>query len=297
MRIFVTGGTGFIGSAVVRELLAAGHQVVGLARSEEGAAALVRAGAEVHSGSIHDPESLYRGAAAADGVIHLAFTNLSVSTDYAASCQADVHAIDVMGKALEGSGRPFVVTSVTSILAPDGGGREESAVWEAHPRTAPEKTALAYASRDVRACVVRLPSSVHGTGDKGFVPELIRIARTTGASCYVGDGSNRWPAVHREDAAVLYRLALEQAPAGARLHAVGDEGVSLRDIARVIGVRLGLPVVSIPREEADSHFGWLARFAVSDHPASSFLTRRQLGWVPVQPSLLADMEQGYFHHD
>lgn len=296
MRVFVTGATGFIGSAVVRELLEAGHQVVGLARSDTATAALTAAGADVHRGALDALDSLRSGAAAADGVIHLAF-NFS---DYARAVAADLRAVETVGAALEGSSKPFVVTSgtsvLTSLLPPGRLGTEEDSVDAgsvAVYRTAVENAAIALAERGVRSSVVRLPS-VHGPGDHGFVPTLIDIARTKGISAYVGDGSNRWPAVHRLDAARLFRLAVEAAPAGSWLHGVDDEGVPFRDIAGVIGRRLNLPVVSISREEADSHFGWLGAIASVDNPTSSALTQERLGWRPVHSALIPDLEQGHY---
>ncbi|WP_379131076.1 SDR family oxidoreductase [Paenibacillus sp. sgz500958] len=296
MRVFVTGATGFIGSAIVRELLDAGHQVLGLARSDKAAAALTAVGAEVHRGSLDDLDSLRSGASAADGVIHTAYTIISDTTDYAASSQADARAIEAMGEALEGTNRPFVVTSVTSLLASDGSqiSTEDTPISKAHFRAVGEEMALSFAARGVRVSVIRLPSSVHDADDTGFVPSLISIARSKGVSAYVGDGTNRWPAVHRLDAANLYRLALEAAPAGAKLHAVSDEGIAIRDIAEVIGRNLSLPMLSITLQEAGGHFAWLSRFVALDHPASSALTRQQLGWHPVHPLLIADMERVYF---
>jgi nucleoside-diphosphate-sugar epimerase len=294
VRVFVTGATGFIGSAVTRELIDAGHQVVGLARSDQAAASLKAAGAEVHRGALDDLDSLRSGAAASDGVVHLAFANVDASTDYAASCQADVRAIEALGETLAGSDRPFAVTSVTVLLATGHLGTEDTPISTTHLRGAPERAALAFASRGVRVSAVRLPPSVHGTGDRGFVPTLIGIAREKGVSAYVGDGSNRWPAVHRLDAAQLYRLALETAPAGARLHAVAEEGVPLRDIADIIGRHLGLPVTARSPEEADGHFSWLARFVSLDNPVSSVLTQKRLGWHPARPGLVPDLEEGHY---
>lgn len=291
MRVFVTGATGFIGSAIVRELIGAGHQVVGLARSDKSAASLIEAGAEVHRGDLDDLDSLREAAHAADGVIHTAFPAISPTTDFAAACQTDVTVIKTLGEALAGSNRPFVVTSVITLLPTGHLGTEDAPVTEGHPRLASEEAALSFSSRGVRVSVVRLPPSVHGTGDRGFVPDLIHIARDKGFSAYVGDGLNRWPAVHRFDAALLYRLALETAPPGARLHAIGDEGVSFHEIAGVIGKHLKLPVVSIPPEEASSHFSWLASFVPLDNPASSALTQKLLGWYPEQPGLLPDMDR------
>lgn len=292
MRFFVTGATGFIGSAVVRELLVAGHQVLGLARSDRAATALKEAGAEVHRGDLDDLDGLREAAAAADGVAHLAF--IHDFSDFPAAAETDRRAITAMGEALAGSGRPFVVTSGTLTLAP-GRTATEQDVAQNHtvPRRS-EQAALAFVERGVRASVVRLPPSVHGEGDHGFVPRLIEIAREKGASAHPGDGSNRWPAVHRLDAARLYRLALEAAPAGSRLHGIHEEGVAVRDIAEVIGRRLDLPVTSIPRETAADHYGWLGAFITADGPASSALTRELTGWRPTQQGLLADLEEGHY---
>ena len=296
MRVFVTGATGFIGSAIVKELIAAGHAVVGLARSDAAAASLLGAGAEVHRGSLEDLESLRGGASAADGVIHTAF--IHDFSNLAAAGKTDNVAIETLGAALAGSGRPLVVTSGIALLTPGRLGREEDAADTgsgAGHRLASEKTALSMASRGVRASLVRLPPSVHGDGDHGFVPALIGIARRAGASAYVGDGQNRWPAVHRLDAAHLFRLALEKGSAGAKFHGVADEGVPVRQIAEVIGRRLGLPVVAKSPEEAAGHFGWIAHFLGIDCPASSARTRNELGWRPEQPGLLADLDrEAYF---
>lgn len=295
MRVFVTGATGFIGSAIVQELLGAGHQVLGLARSEEAAQALVAAGAEVHRGALDDFDSLRRGAAASDGVIHTAFVH--DFSAYATAGETDRRAVEALGAALAGSDRPFVITSGITVLTPGRLATEEDALdtnAASAPRIPSEETVRALASQGMRASVVRLPPSVHGDGDHAFVPALIGIARSTGVSAYGGDGLNRWPAVHRLDAAHLFRLALEQGTAGARYHGVADEGVPVRDIAAVIGRHLNLPVVAKSPEEAADHFGWLGYFLSIDCPASSALTQQRLGWHPSQPALLADLEQGRY---
>ena len=273
MRIFVTGATGYIGSAVVRELIAAGHKVLGLNRSDKGAAKLKEAGAEVHQGSLDDLDSLRSGAAIADGVIHLAFKH--DFSDFAGSLATDLQVIETVGEVLEGSGKPFVTTAHANGTASDNAAR-------------------ALAKRDVRTSIVKLAPSVHGEGDKGFVPIMINIACEKGFSAYIGDGSNRWPTVHRLDAARLFRLALEAAPAGSQLDGVGDEGIPLRDIANVIGRHLNLPVVSISREEAEAHFGFLGTFAALDIPRSSVRTQELLNWRPVHPTLIVDLEQGHY---
>jgi nucleoside-diphosphate-sugar epimerase len=298
MRVFVTGATGFIGSAIVPELLDAGHEVVGLARSDASAAALERAGADVHRGDLDDPDSLRRGAETADGVIHCAFVH-----DFSRMPEAgrtDLRAVETFGEALAGSGRPLVVTSGIGLLAPGRlateDDRPDPGSHAAH-RVPSEVTTLALAGRGVRSSLVRLPPSVHGEGDHGFVPRLIDIAREKGVSASIGDGSNRWPAVHRVDAARLYRLAVESAPAGTVLHSVADEGVATREIADVIGRHLDVPVTTIAPAEAESHFAWLGGFFAADVPASSARTRAMTGWVPEQPGLLADLEEGhYFAH-
>jgi nucleoside-diphosphate-sugar epimerase len=295
MRVFVTGATGFIGSAIVPELIASGHQVVGLARSDRSAAALAAAGAEVHRGDLEDPESLRTGAAAADGVIHCAFIHDFTQLD--SSGRTDLRAVETFGAALEGTGRPLVVTSGTGLLAPGRVATEDDAAdpaSHAGHRVPSEVATLALAARGVRSSLVRLPPSVHGEGDHGFVPVLIDIARRTGVSGYVGDGSSRWPAVHRLDAARLFRLALEAAPAGSVLHGAAEEGVPTREIAAVIGRHLGVPVTAISPDAAGDHFGWLGAFFAADVPASSALTRERLGWTPEQPGLVADLEAGHY---
>jgi nucleoside-diphosphate-sugar epimerase len=295
MRTFVTGATGFIGSAVVRELIDAGHEVVGLARSDGAAATLETAGADVHRGALEDLDSLRSGAAAADGVIHTAYIH-DVSQMQSAA-QADLRAIETLGAALEGSGRPLVITTGTALIKPGSVVTEEDAIdpaTAAHPRAGAEPIAKALASRGVRSSIVRPGASVHGEGDHGFVPVLIDLARDKGVSAYIGDGSNRWPAVHRLDAARLYRLTLEKATAGSVLHAVGDEGVPTREIAEVIGRHLNLPTVSIAPEHAPEHFDWIGAFFGLDAPASSALTQQRLGWQPAHVGLITDLEQGHY---
>jgi nucleoside-diphosphate-sugar epimerase len=294
MRVFVTGASGFIGSAVVSELIGARHDVVGLARSESSAQAVETAGAQVHRGDLDDLESLRAGAQTADGVIHLAFNH--DFSDYSGAAETDRRAIDAIGGVLAGSDRPFVVTSGLAGFALGRTMTEEDAASADSPRFS-EQAALALTSRGVRVSVLRLPPSVHGEGDHGFVPRLIDIAREKGVAAYPGDGSNRWPAVHRSDAARLFRRALESAPAGARLHAIGDEGVPVRDIAAVIGRHLRLPVTAVAPEQAADHFGWLGAFFSLDVPASSTLTRELMGWHPTHPGLLGDLEQGHYFHD
>ena len=299
MRVFITGANGFIGSAVVRELLDSGHEVVGLVRSDAAAAAVQQAGAEVLRGSIEDLETLTLGAQGADGAIHTAYIH-----DYAqppeVAAQADRRAIETLAAALAGSPRPLVFTSATGLLGPGYVATEEDrprVTERSHPRAASDLLALELASRGNNVSIVRPSSAVHGEGDHAFIPTLIETARSKGVSAYVSDGSNRWPAVHRLDAGCLYRLALEQGEAGSVFHAVAEEGVPTRDIAATIGRHLDLPVVSIAPDDADKHFGWIAMFCAADIPASSALTRQRLGWEPVHPGLIADLEAGhYFAH-
>ncbi|THA60811.1 SDR family oxidoreductase [Streptomyces sp. A0958] len=303
MRVFLTGASGWIGSAAVPELIDAGHRVVGLARSDASAEALAAAGAEVRRGSLDDLDVLREAAADADGVIHLAFKHdIAFSGDFQGATDADRRAIDVFGDALAGSGKPFVIASGLLGLTPgrvaterDGqspdpaapsggpGGRQDNA-----------RATLALASRDVRSSVVRLPPTVHGDGDHGFMSALIGIAREKGVSGYVGDGSNRWPAAHRSDAARLFRLALEDAPAGSTLHAVAEEGVPLRAVAEVIGRHLGVPAATVAPEDAAGHFAWLGGLVGLDGPSSAALTREALGWRPTGPGLLDDLAEGHY---
>src|ERR1700731_4826714 len=295
MRVFVTGATGFIGAAVVRELIDAGHQVLGLARSDAGSRSLIAAGAKVHRGSLEDLESLRSGAAAVDGVIHTAF--IHDFSNYGPAAEADRRAIDTLGDALAGSERRLIVTSGTLLAQRQGPlATEEDAHNPNFPRKS-EDAALALTARGVRASVLRLPPSVHGNGDHGFVAQLISIAREKAVSAFIGDGLNRWPAVHRLDAAHLYRLILEKTTVGARYHGVADEGVPARAIAEVIGRHLNVPVVSKSREEAADHFGWIALFFGMDGPASSALTQERLGWRPTPVGLIADLKgEHYFEH-
>ena len=279
--------SGFIGSATVSELIEAGHRVLGLARSDKGAASLAAAGAQVLRGSLEDLDSLRSGAANSDGVIHLAF--IHDFSNYAASAETDRRAIETLGAALAGSDRPLVITSGTLLLQRKGSlANENDEAVPNFPRKS-EDAAFALASQGVRVSVVRLPPSVHDDGDHGFVPSLFAIAREKGVSAYVGDGLNHWPAVHRLDAARLYRLAIEKGSTGSRYHGVADEGVVLRDIARVIGRHLNLPIVSKSPDEAAGHFGWMSHFVSIDCPASSVETQQQLGWRPTHPSLIADI--------
>ena len=292
MRVFVTGATGFIGTAIVRELIDAGHQVLGLARSDAAALSLIAAGAEVHRGSLEDMQSLRSGASATDGVIHAAF--IHDFANYGSAAEADRRAIELLGTALAGSDRPLIVTSGTLLAERQGGlATEEDAPNPRFPRKS-EEAAIALAARGVRTSVLRLPPSVHGQGDHGFVPRLISVAREKAASAFIDDGLNRWPAVHRLDAARLYRLVLEKGRAGATYHGVAEEGVPTREIAEVIGRHLNVPVLSKSSEEASGHFDWIAPFFGMDGPASSAQTQERVGWRPVQPGLIADLNEHYF---
>lgn len=295
MRVFVTSASGFIGSAVVPELISAGHQVLGLARSDASAKALIDAGASVHRGSLDDLDSLRAGAAASDGVIHLAFKH--DFSEYASAGLTDQLAIEALGAALIGTGRPLVMTSGTGVLMPGRVGTEQdepNPESAAAPRLAGEQAALTLAAQGVRSSVLRLPPAVHDRAKTGFVGTLVDIAREKGVSGYIGDGTNRWPTVHQLDAAHLFLLALEHAPAGSILHGVGEEGVPVRVIAEVIGRHLKLPVVSIAPETAAEHFGWLAGFLAANVPASSALTRALLNWQPTHPGLIDDLDQGHY---
>lgn len=290
MKVFVTGATGFVGTAVVKELISAGHQVLGLARSEASATALLAAGAEVQHGDLENLDSLRSGAAAADGVIHAGF--IHDFSRFKEVCEVDRLAIEAIGEVLAGSGKPFIVTSGTALVSPGVLATEEMASnhdVNIFPRVS-EIAGLAFAAQGVRAMTIRLSPSVHGEGDlHGFVPILVGTARQKGAVAYIGDGQNCWNAVHRLDAAHLYRLALEQGEAGARYHAVGDEAITLKSIAEAIGNHLNLPVVSITREEAATHFGWFAAMTALNCPASSKLTQQRLNWHPLHPSLVQDL--------
>lgn len=302
MRVFVTGASGWIGSALVPELIGAGHEVVGLARSDDAAERLTAAGAEPFRGSLDDLDGLRRAASDADGVVHLAFKHdLMFSGDAEGAGQADRAAITAFGDALAGTERPFVIASGVLGLATGRPATEEDG--QALPagltgapaiRAANALQTIALADRGVRSSVVRLPPTVHGDGDNGFLAFLVGIARDTGVAGYVGDGANRWPATHRSDVAVAFRLALEKAPAGSTLHAIDEEGVAIREVAEVMGRHLGLPTTSVSPDDAPAHFSWLAHFVGADSPASSTTTRELLGWEPTGPGLIEDLEQGHY---
>jgi nucleoside-diphosphate-sugar epimerase len=290
MKVFVTGATGFIGSAIVQELINAGHQVLGLARSDAGAKSLIDAGAQVHRGDVQDSEGLRSGAAAADGVIHTAF--IHDFSKFKENCEIDRRAIEALGSALAGSDRPLIVTSGTGMVAPGRLGTEDDEPVPSSigvPRSASEEAAASVASRGAHVSVTRLPQ-VHDRAKQGLVTYAIALAREKRVSAYVGDGQNRWPAVHRLDAAHLYRLVLEKGSAGARYHAVAEEGVPVREIAEAIGRGLKVPTVSLSAEQAGEHFGWLGHFVGFDVPSSSALTRERLDWRPTQTGLLDDLQ-------
>jgi nucleoside-diphosphate-sugar epimerase len=291
MRIFLTGATGFIGSAIVPELINAGHQVIGLTRSEAGAQSLKAAGAEPHRGDIEDLESLRSGAGKTDGVIHTAFNH--DFSNFVENCENDRRAIEAMGDALVGSDRPLLITSGTGMGNAASGQLATEDYFDQnhpHPRAASEKAGAAALERGVNVSVVRLPQ-VHDTVKQGLITYAVQLAREKGVSAYISDGLNRWPAAHVLDVANLYRLALEKREAGSRYNAVAEEGISMRQIAEVIGRGLKLPVVSLSPEEAPAHFGWLAMFAGFDMPASSAQTQQRLGWHPTGPGLIVDLEQ------
>jgi nucleoside-diphosphate-sugar epimerase len=298
MRIFVTGATGYVGSAIVRELVEAGHQVVGLARSDVSAETLTRAGIDVHRGDIDDLDSLRSGAAAADGVIYTANKHISETTDSTARAKVELTAVEAIGAELTGTDKPFAVTSGVIGRKP-GHLLTEETLTEPDVITAlrlpVEQATLAMGEQGVRSSSICLAPTVHGEGDKrGFIPILIETARKTGVSAYVGEGTNRWPSVHRRDAATLYRLAVESAPPGTRLHAVAEEGVPFRAIAEAIAGQLQVPTKSMTPEEATHHFGFLAQLVSIDNPTSSKLTRERLNWQPQHPALIADMENGHY---
>jgi nucleoside-diphosphate-sugar epimerase len=309
MRVFVTGASGWIGRGLVPELLTAGHQVTGLARSAAAAQALGAAGVTAVPGSLDDLGVLREAARAADGVVHLAFKHdIAFSGDFAGATAADRAAIDTLGEALAGSGKPLVIASgILGVLglAPGtvaterdglapGTGDSDTPIGGAADRVGNAHRTLALAGRGVRSSVVRLPPATHGNGDNGFMPTAIGFARSAGAAAYVGDGAHRWPAVHRDDAARLFRLALESAPAGSVLHAVGDEGVPIREVAEIFADHLGLPAVSVSPEQAGEYVGFLGGFWGFDGPASAQLTRELLGWQPTQPGLIADLKEGHY---
>jgi nucleoside-diphosphate-sugar epimerase len=293
MRIFITGASGWIGSAVTAELLAAGHQVLGLARSDSSAAALEAAGAEVHRGTLDDPDSLAAGAAATDGVIHLGYNH--DFSDMEGAAKTDRRAIEAIGAVLAGTDRPLLIAGGTLGLAPGRVGTERDVPDPStHPRAANAEATIALADSGVRSAVVRFAPTVHGAGDHGFIATLVQVARDRGVAAYVGDGANRWAAVHRSDAARLVRLTVEAAPAGSIVHAIAEEGIAARLIAEAIGRNLGLPVISIDREDAMEHFGWIGHFFGADATASNDLTRELLGWSPTGPGLIEDLDAGHY---
>ena len=296
MRVFVTGASGFTGQAVVKELLENGHHVLGLARSDSSAKIINDLGAEVHHGSLEDLDSLRRGAAASDGVIHLAF--IHDFSDYIGNCKKDQEAIAAIGEVLEGSNHPFIVTSGTFMVTHGRTGTENDAADETQPfsgaRAASEGVLLSFASKGVRASIIRISSTNHGEGDHGFIARLCAIAQEKGESSYVDDGLNRWPAVHRFDTARIFRLALEKGKAGSIYHAVAEEGITIKDIASAIGKCLGVAVNSKTSAEAQAHFGFMATPLGIDNPMSNAITREQLGWTPEHPGLITDIESGLY---
>jgi nucleoside-diphosphate-sugar epimerase len=307
MRVFITGASGWIGSAVVPELKTAGHEVVGIARSDSSAAALVGAGVHVHRGTLDDLDLLHRLASDSDGVIHLAFKHdLAFSGNFQGAADADRRAVEVFGDALANTNRPFVLASGTLGLAlgqvateRDGHDAFADAASNAGPETrrATAELVLSFASRGIRSSIIRLAPTNHGNGDNGFMAALVDIARQKGVAGYVGDGTNRWPAVHRLDSAVLFRLALENAPAGATLHSVAEEGIALRDIAEMIGRHLNVAATPIDSEDANEHFSWLARWVGVDSPCSSLVTQELMAWKPEQVGLLEDLDQGHYFNE
>ncbi len=308
MRVFVTGASGWVGRGLVPDLIASGHKVTGLARSDASAEALRAAGADALAGSLDDLDTLRDEAVASDGVVHLAFKHdLAFSGNFAGASDADRAAIETFGEALAGTGKPFVIASgILGVLGLPPGvvATERDGLAAAEDRDAPisggqgrignANFTLALAGRGVRSSVVRLPPATHGNGDNGFIPVAIGLARKKGVAAYVGDGANRWPAVHRDDAARLFRLALESAPAGSVLHAVGDEGVPIREVAEIFAARLGVPAVSVTPEQIGDYLGFLGRFWGFDGPASAQITRDLLGWQPTGPGLIADLEAGHY---
>jgi nucleoside-diphosphate-sugar epimerase len=304
MKVFVTGASGWIGSAVVPELISAGHQVIGLARSDASANGLLAVGVEVQHGSLDDLDALRSAARNSDGIIHLAFRHdEAFSGNFQGAADSDRRAVEALGQALAGTDRPFLIASGTLGLAPgrlateeDGREPEPNSDIPGGPQTrlGTAQFTLSLARDGVRSSVVRLPPTCHGEGDNGFMATLVQIARATGVSGYLGDGSNRWPATHRLDVARLFRLSLEKAPAGSSLHAVAEEGVPIRQVAEVIGRHLDLPVVAVSADEASEHFGFLAGFLSMDSPASSSRTRELLDWQPTHPGLIDDLDQGHY---